>query len=247
MITTANYIVKAVVDGEVFIFQYDADDAWGALEEFWHGGDYAEHIAILSGSGEFPIDVIAMENSKAIRKYEFTFNCAIFDHFFDKGWSASSTEPGQRYTLNQFAKDIERTNKYLEDRLQRVKAAGNDAELKAVIDSIYSEGFEDGANSTDDNENQEDRPEPKKLVAIMDRWADFCYNHPPYDEVILWMVGGSKKHYLYEHFCAKWHHICENICDNDTMATWIRFYKELDDEWSERLMQYVYNEWKKDV
>ena len=95
--------------------------------------------------------------------------------------------------------------------------------------------------------NQEEWPEPKKLVAIMNRWADFCYNHPPYDEVILWMVGGSKNHYLYEHFCAKWNHICENICGDDTMATWIRFYKELDDEWSERLMQYVYNEWKKDV
>lgn len=109
MTTTANYILKAVVDGKVFIFQYDeAPEVWDALEQFWHGDDYAEHIAKLSGSGEFPIDVIAMDGSKAIRKYEFTFNCAIFDHFFDKGRSASSAEPGQRYTLDQFAKDIER-------------------------------------------------------------------------------------------------------------------------------------------
>lgn len=203
MITTANYILKAVVDGEVFIFQYDeAGDVWDALEQFWHDGDYDEHIARLNGSGEFPIDVIAMEKSKAIFAYSFMFNCAIFDHFFDKGWSASSTEPGQRYTLDQFAKDIER-------------------------------------------KPEPEKNDPKQLTAMMDRWAGFCYNHPPYDDVILWMVGGSKQHYLYEHFCAKWLHICEDVCHNDTMATWIRFYRELDSEWSKRLMQYVYCEWKK--
>jgi hypothetical protein len=107
MITTSNYIVKAVVDGEVFIFQYDeAGDAWETLEQFWHE-DYPE-VLIDKGGGLFPIDVIAMDGGKAIRKYEFTFDFAVFDHFFDKGWSASSTEPGQRYTLDQFAKDIER-------------------------------------------------------------------------------------------------------------------------------------------
>ena len=110
MITTANYILKAVVDGEVFIFQYDeAGDAWESLEQFWHE-DYPEAL-IDKGDGLFPIDVIAMDGSKAIRKYEFEFNAGVFDHFFDKGWSASSTEPGQRYTLDQFAKDIKRKGK----------------------------------------------------------------------------------------------------------------------------------------
>lgn len=200
MITTANYILKAVVDGEVFIFQYDeACDAWEALEQFWHG-DYPE-VLIDKGDGLFPIDVIAMDDDgKAIRKYEFMFNCAIFDHFFDKGWSASSTEPGQRYTLDQFAKDIERKS---------------------------------------------DEPDVKQLTAMMDRWAGFCYNHPPYEDVILWMVGSSKQHYLYQHFCSKWLHLCEDVCHNDTMATWVRFYRELDNKWAERLMQYVYCEWKK--
>jgi len=201
MITTANYILKAVVDGEVFIFQYDeAPEVWDALEQFWHGDDYAEHIARLSGSGEFPIDVIAMDGSKAIRKYEFMFNCAIFDHFFDKGWSASSTEPGQRYTLDQFAKDIER--------------------------------------------KPDDKPDVKQLTAMMDRWAGFCYNHPPYEDVILWMVGGSKQHYLYQHFCSKFSHLCD-VCHDDTMGAWMKFYRELDSEWAERLMEYVYCEWKK--
>lgn len=139
---------------------------------------------------------------------------------------------------SDFAKDIERTNEYLADRLQLVKAANDDAELKAVIDSIYSEGFEDGANA--DNEKQN----PKQLKAIMDRWAGFCYNHPPYEDVILWMVGGSKQHYLYQHFCSKFSHLC-NVCHNDTMLAWMKFYRELDDRWAERLMQYVYCEWKK--
>lgn len=84
----------------------------------------------------------------------------------------------------------------------------------------------------------------KQITDTMDRWADFCYNHPPYDEVILWMVGGDKKHYLYQHFCAKFLHLCEDVCGNDTMSAWMKFYRTLDRQWAERLMQYVYFEWK---
>lgn len=94
------------------------------------------------------------------------------------------------------------------------------------------------------NAKPEDEPDVKQLTAMMDRWAGFCYNHPPYDEVILWMVGGSKQHYLYQHFCAKFSHLCD-VCHNDTMLAWMKFYRELDSEWAERLMQYVYCEWKK--
>ena len=196
MITTANYILKAVVDGEVYIFPYDdLGDAWEALEEFYHE-DYPEELIRKEGGGLFPIDVIAMDGGKAIRKYEFTFNIGLFRAFFDKGHTADGI-----YTLDQFAKDIER--------------------------------------------KPEDKPDTKQLTAIMDRWAGFCFNHPPYEDVILWMVGGSKQHYLYQHFCSKWLHLCENVCHEDTMATWIRFYRELDNKWAERLMQYVYCEWKK--
>jgi len=199
MTTTANYMIKAVVGGETYLFQYeDCGDAWQALEEFWHD-DYPEAVVHLEGSGEFPLDVIAIDQGKAIRIYPFTFNACLFDHFFDKGWSASSHEPNQRYTLDQFAKDIERLPK---------------ADVNGITD-------------------------------LMDRWAGFCYNHPPYDEVILWMVGGSKQHYLYQHFCQKWLHICTDVCDNDTMGTWMKFYRTLDRKWAERLMQYVYSEWKK--
>ena len=86
----------------------------------------------------------------------------------------------------------------------------------------------------------------KQTTDMMDRWAGFCYNHPPYDEVILWMVGGSKNHYLYQHFCSKFLHLCEDVCGNDTMSAWMKFYRTLDRKWAERLMQYVYCEWKKD-
>lgn len=92
--------------------------------------------------------------------------------------------------------------------------------------------------------SHEHKPSTKELTAIMDRWSGFCYNHPPYEEVILWMVG-SKQHYLYQHFCNKWMHICEAVCHQDTMATWMKFYRELDSKWAERLMEYVYYEWKK--
>ena len=195
MTTTANYILKAVVDGEVFIFQYDeAGDAWESLEQFWHE-DYPEAL-VDKGGGLFPIDVIAMDGSKAIRKYEFMFNAGVFHAFYDKGHTVDGI-----YTLDQFAKDIER--------------------------------------------KPEDKPDVKQLTAMMDRWAGFCYNHPPYEEVILWMVGGSKQHYLYQHFCAKFSHLCD-VCHDDTMLAWMKFYRELDGEWAERLMQYVYYEWKKD-
>ena len=103
MMTTANYIVKAVVDGEVYIFPYDnLGDAWEALEEFYHE-DYPEELIRKDGGGLFPIDVIAMDGGKAIRKYEFTFNIGLFRAFFDKGHTADGI-----YTLDQFAKDIER-------------------------------------------------------------------------------------------------------------------------------------------
>lgn len=93
------------------------------------------------------------------------------------------------------------------------------------------------------HDKHEDKPDPKHLKKLMDRWADFCYSHPPYEDVILWMVGGSKQHYLYQHFCSKFLHLC-NVCDDDTMSAWIKFYRELDDQWAERLMEYVYCEWK---
>lgn len=194
MTTTANYIVKAVVDGEVFIFQYDeAGDAWEALEQFWHE-DYPE--VLIDKGGLFPIDVIAMDGGKGIRKYEFMFNAGVFHAFFDHGHTANGT-----YILDQFAKDIER--------------------------------------------KQKDQPSPKQLTAMMDRWAGFCYNHPPYEDVILWMVGGSKQHYIYQHFCSKFSHLCD-LCHDDTMGAWMKLYRELDSEWAERLLDYVYNVWKRD-
>lgn len=193
MITTADYILKAVVDGEVLIFQYEAKTVWEALNKFWTW-DYSDIFAERAPNSVFPIDVMPMDGGRVIHTYKFMFNVGVFHAFFDNGHTAAGI-----YTLDQFAKDIKRDEEH----------------------------------------------DPKQLTAMMDRWAGFCYNHPPYDDVILWMVGGSKQHYLYEHFCAKWLHICENVCHNDTMATWIRFYRELDSVWSKRLMQYVYCEWKK--
>lgn len=111
---------------------------------------------------------------------------------------------------------------------------------EGVLQNILTWLEAEWASNTHDH-----KPDPKQLTAIMDRWAGFCYNHPPYDEVILWMVGGSKQHYLYQHFCSKFTHLCD-VCHDDTMGAWMKFYRTLDSEWAERLMQYVFYEWKKD-
>jgi len=209
MTTTANYIVKAVVDGEVFIFLYDeAGDAWEALEQFWHE-DYPE--VLIDKGGLFPIDVIAMDGGKGIRKYEFMFNAGVFHAFFDHGHKASGP-----YTLDEFAKDIE----------HKTETAVTEASASVQFTAVSPQS-------------------PTDLRALMDRWAGFCYNHPSFDEVILWMVGGSRQHYLYQHFCSKFSHLCD-VCHNDTMGVWIKFYRELDSKWAERLLDYVYNVWKHD-
>lgn len=121
------------------------------------------------------------------------------------------------YALDEFAKDIE----------HKTETAVPEASASVRFTAVSPQSTTD-------------------LRALMDRWAGFCYNHPSYDEVILWMVGGSKQHYLYQHFCTKWMHLCEAVCHQDTMATWIKFYRELDDKWAERLLDYVYNVWKHD-
>lgn len=109
---------------------------------------------------------------------------------------------------------------------------------EGVLQNILTWLEAEWASNTHDH-----KPDPKQMKALMDRWAHFCYSHPPYDEVILWMVGGSKQHYLYQHFCSKFLHLC-SVCHDDTMSAWIKFYRELDDQWAERLMEYVYCEWK---
>lgn len=109
---------------------------------------------------------------------------------------------------------------------------------EGVLQNILTWLEAEWASNTHDH-----KPDPKQMKKLMDRWAHFCYSHPPYDEVILWMVGGSKQHYLYQHFCSKFLHLC-SVCHEDTMSAWIKFYRELDDQWAERLMEYVYCEWK---
>lgn len=110
---TANYLLKAMVGKAEYYFEYESADLWDALDEFFH--DDWESLSHLQGSGRFPIDVYAMEEGQALRLYKFTFDAGIFNHFFDKGWVAYSQEPGQRYTLDMFSKDIERKDKVSND------------------------------------------------------------------------------------------------------------------------------------
>lgn len=108
MITTANYIIKAVVNGSTFIFQYDETmDVWETLGEFWHE-DYPEVLADVQGSGLFPMDVYAMGdgNGKVIAVYPFTFNHAVFHAFFDNGFKHDG-----HFTVDEFLDRILRKDK----------------------------------------------------------------------------------------------------------------------------------------
>lgn len=94
---------------DTFMFHYDCINLIDALDQFWHS-DYPEHLIDCENNGLFPIDVIAMpdEDGMVEKEFHLMFNCAAFDHFFDKGWSASSKEPDERYLPTDFLKDIER-------------------------------------------------------------------------------------------------------------------------------------------
>lgn len=108
MITTANYIIKAVVNCNTFFFRYGATmDVWETLEKFWHE-DYPEVLGDVQGSDMFPMDVYAIsENgSKAIATYPFMFNAALFHAFYDHGHKADGP-----YTTNEFMDDILRKEK----------------------------------------------------------------------------------------------------------------------------------------
>lgn len=108
MITTANYIIKAVVNGSTYFFEYDDTmDIYETMEKFWHE-DYPEVLAEVQGSELFPMDVYAMsENgSKVIATYPFTFNAAVFHAFYDHGHKADGP-----YTENDFMGDILRKEK----------------------------------------------------------------------------------------------------------------------------------------
>ena len=101
MMTTANYVLVAYVGGEQYHFEYeDCGDMWEALQEFFFD-DYPEILIDIDKAGEFPIDVLAMDGGKAIRRYEVAFHSVLFDHFFGKGHTVDSI-----YTLDDFGKDI---------------------------------------------------------------------------------------------------------------------------------------------
>lgn len=118
MITTANYLLKATVGGEEYFFEYETDDMWNALEEFWHE-DYPEALQHLAGSDMFPFVLYSIYNGKVLDCYAFTFNTAIFHAFYDHGHKADGV-----YTLDEFDRDIRRkvknygmTIQYICDRI----------------------------------------------------------------------------------------------------------------------------------
>ena len=99
MIITDSYILKATINGKRWVYQYDTNDVWTTLEEFWHD-DYPETLSHMDEAGQFPIEVHAMDNGKVIKTYQFIFNCVIFHAFYDHGY----------ITLNEFKYQITKDN-----------------------------------------------------------------------------------------------------------------------------------------
>ena len=102
MITTANYIVKVVAEGETYVFEYDTDDMWTALKEFWHD-DWEWKFAHIEKQC-FALDVLAMEDGKVIKTYELAFEMSYFHHFYDHG----------DCTLDEFYNGLRRCREELE-------------------------------------------------------------------------------------------------------------------------------------
>ena len=267
MITTANYILKAVVDGEVYIFPYDdLGDVWEALDEFYHE-DYPE-VLIDKGGGLFPIDVYAMDGGKAIRKYEFEFNAGVFHAFFDHGHTADGT-----YTLDQFAKDIERKKEPVIYRQLRRKSASGEIETFPIVSENYDDMDElceklnkftgcDGefqaipwdASRLEWEELQkiffvvggdakpEDKPDVQQAKDIIALWSDWCMD---YDDENLWldyMLRHPKAHCNRLHLQEKWDYCYEKYGPKAAMNM---FWRELDNDNRTILTEYITTEWYK--
>ena len=92
MITTSDYILKVTAeDGDSYIFTYDAQNVWEALEAFWHE-DYPDYLSDLDMNTNWPIDVYAMNDSEVVKTYRFKFCTSAFHGYFDHG----------RCTLDEF-------------------------------------------------------------------------------------------------------------------------------------------------
>ena len=108
MITTANYILIAMLNSGQRIFEYDDTcDVWQTLNAFY-GDDY-QSLLHEPDSELFPIDVLAMESGKVIATYKLAFCGCCFDHFFAKGWVADGP-----YTLDRFYGDLRKAREELD-------------------------------------------------------------------------------------------------------------------------------------
>lgn len=104
MITTANYLMKVVANGDTYVFEYETPDVWTALEEFW----YEDWSGSLPDTVEepWPLDILAMDRGKVIISYRLAFEPTVFHHFYDHG----------DITLDQFHNAICKIRKELDNK-----------------------------------------------------------------------------------------------------------------------------------
>ena len=124
MITTANYIVKVVAEGETYVFEYETGDVWTALDEFWHE-DWDGWLSDKMMTKAWPLDVMAMDDGKVIKTYELAFEMSYFHHFYDHG----------HITLNEFDDAIRKIRADLDTK----KSSKNDVTEAKEIIALWSD------------------------------------------------------------------------------------------------------------
>ncbi|MFW5563394.1 MAG: hypothetical protein ACOCNX_00705 [Prevotella sp.] len=115
----AGWMITATFDEYTkvaYFYDFNPDDGWQgtlepALERFYHD-DYTEiQDAYEDELTRFPLDCkmigLPDNDGQVELEYHLIFDPVSFRHYFDLGWSASSSEPNERYTFERFFEDID--------------------------------------------------------------------------------------------------------------------------------------------
>ena len=115
----AGWMITATFDEYTkvaYFYDFNPDDGWQgtlepALERFYHD-DYPEiQDAYEVELTRFPLDCkmigLPDNDGQVELEYHLIFDPVSFRHYFDLGWSASSSEPNERYTFERFFEDID--------------------------------------------------------------------------------------------------------------------------------------------
>ena len=79
-----------------------------------------------------------------------------------------------------------------------------------------------------------------KIQVTVRLWIMFCMNYPNPKDVIKWVCDKTQKGWLYDHYYAKFCHICKTVGSHGAMNT---FYCDCDKDIREALVEYAITVW----